>query len=180
MPFCSVLFLKTAIKAAEFFEHLIILSRGLASSSPLSFCGSFPARLCQIGDSEGILLQDVSAFDGFACGGGFLGLFAAVHLPVGPVLHGQNILSRKGSRPRGHQGQKAYGLAPLFQLVHKLLRTLLLPVGVFQQDAELVAADAVTVTAAGVGFFDAMADLGQTDIPLCVAVAVVDLLEIVL
>ena len=28
MPFCSVLFLKTAIKAAEIFEHLIILSRG--------------------------------------------------------------------------------------------------------------------------------------------------------
>ncbi|MFR8408076.1 MAG: hypothetical protein ACLVA8_01355, partial [Faecalibacterium prausnitzii] len=38
MPFCSALFLKTAIKAAEIFEHLIILSRGLAPSSPLSFC----------------------------------------------------------------------------------------------------------------------------------------------
>ena len=135
--------------------------------------------LCPIGDSEDILLQDVSAFAGVACGGGFPGLFAAVHLPVGPVLHGQNIFSRKGSRPKGHQGQKAYGLAPLLQLVHKLLRTRLLPVGVFQQDAELVAANAVTVTAAGVGFFDAVADLGQTDIPLCVAVAVVDLLEVV-
>jgi hypothetical protein len=37
MPFCSALFLKTAIKAAEIFEHLIILSRGLAPSGPLSF-----------------------------------------------------------------------------------------------------------------------------------------------
>ena len=42
MPFCSALFLKTAIKAAEIFEHLIILSRGLAPSGPLSFCQSFP------------------------------------------------------------------------------------------------------------------------------------------
>ena len=42
MPFCSALFLKTAIKVAEIFEHLIILSRGLAPSSPLSFCKSFP------------------------------------------------------------------------------------------------------------------------------------------
>jgi len=38
MPFCSALFLKTAIKAAEIFEHLIILSRGPAPSGPLSFC----------------------------------------------------------------------------------------------------------------------------------------------
>jgi hypothetical protein len=37
MPFCSALFLKTAIKAAEIFEHLIILSRGPAPSSPLFF-----------------------------------------------------------------------------------------------------------------------------------------------
>ena len=42
MPFCSALFLKTAIKAAEIFEHLIILSRGPAPSGPLSFCQSFP------------------------------------------------------------------------------------------------------------------------------------------
>ena len=47
MPFCSALFLKTAIKAAEVFEHLIILSRGLAPSSPLSFCQSFPCVFLQ-------------------------------------------------------------------------------------------------------------------------------------
>ena len=41
MPFCSALFLKTAIKTAEIFEHLIILSRGLAPSGPLYFCQSF-------------------------------------------------------------------------------------------------------------------------------------------
>ena len=49
MPFCSALFLKTAIKAAEFFEHLIILSRGLAPSSPLSFCQSFPCVFLLVG-----------------------------------------------------------------------------------------------------------------------------------
>jgi len=47
MPFCSALFLKTAIKAAEIFEHLIILSRGLAPSGPLSFCQSFPCVFLQ-------------------------------------------------------------------------------------------------------------------------------------
>lgn len=47
MPFCSVLFLKTVIKAAEVFEHLIILSRGPAPSGPLSFCQSFPRFFLQ-------------------------------------------------------------------------------------------------------------------------------------
>ena len=47
MPFCSALFLKTVIKAAEVFEHLIILSRGLAPSGPLSFCQSFPCVFLQ-------------------------------------------------------------------------------------------------------------------------------------
>jgi hypothetical protein len=41
MPFCSALFLKTAIKAAEIFEHLIILSRGPAPSGSL-FLPKFP------------------------------------------------------------------------------------------------------------------------------------------
>ena len=47
MPFCSALFLKTAVKAAEIFEHLIILSRGPAPSGPLSFCQSFPCVFLQ-------------------------------------------------------------------------------------------------------------------------------------
>jgi hypothetical protein len=47
MLFCSALFLKTAIKAAEIFEHLIILSRGPAPSGPLSFCQSFPCVFLQ-------------------------------------------------------------------------------------------------------------------------------------
>ena len=46
MPFCSALFLKTAIKAAEIFEHLIILSRGLAPSG-LSLCQSFSCVFLQ-------------------------------------------------------------------------------------------------------------------------------------
>ena len=52
MPFCSALFLKTAIKAAEFFEHFIILSRGLAPSGPLSFCQSFPCVFLQAAESS--------------------------------------------------------------------------------------------------------------------------------
>ena len=41
-----------------------------------------------------------------------------------------------------------------------------LPVCVFQQHTELVAADAVTVAAVGIGFFDAVGDLGQADVSL--------------
>jgi anion transporter len=52
MPFCSALFLKTAIKAAEIFEHLIILSRGPAPSGPLSFCQSFPCVFLQAAESS--------------------------------------------------------------------------------------------------------------------------------
>ena len=37
---------------------------------------------------------------------------------------------------------------------------------VFQQHTELVAADAVTVAAVGIGFFDAVGDLGQADVSL--------------
>ena len=47
MPFCSALFLKTVIKAAEVFEHLIILSRGLAPSGPL-FAKVFLVFSCKL------------------------------------------------------------------------------------------------------------------------------------
>ena len=50
---------------------------------------------------------------------------------------------------------------------------------VLQQHAEFIAADAVAVAAAGVGFFDAVCDLGKADISLQMAVAVVDLLEVI-
>lgn len=110
---------------------------------------------------------------------GLPGLFVAVHLPVGPVLHSQHILPQKGSRTKGYRGQKVHGFSPLFQLAYKLLCALGLPVGVFHQHTKLVTAGAVAVAAAGIGFFDAAADLGQTDISLQVAVAVVDLLEVV-
>ena len=110
---------------------------------------------------------------------GLPGLFVAVHLPVGPVLHSQHVLPQKGSRTKGHRGQKVHGLSPLFQLAHKLLRALGLPVCIFHQHTKLVAAGTVAVAAAGIGFFDAAADLGQTDISLQVAVAVVDLLQVV-
>ena len=36
------------------------------------------------------------AFGYFACSIGLLGLFVAVHLPVGPILHSQHILPQKG------------------------------------------------------------------------------------
>ena len=45
-------------------------------------------------------------------------------------------------------------------------------VGNTQQHAELIAADTVTVPAAGIGFFDAVCDLGKADISLQMAVAV--------
>ena len=53
-----------------------------------------------------------------------------------------------------------HDLAPQCQLTLKFLRAPGLPVCVFQQHTELVATDAVTVAAVGIGFFDAAGDLG--------------------
>ena len=103
----------------------------------------------------------------------------AVHLFIRAVLDRDHILARQLRRAERYRRQEVEFLAALAQPAHKVPRTGLLPVAVPQQDAEFVAARTVAITMARISALDAARDLGKADIPLQVAVLVVDLLEVV-
>ena len=113
------------------------------------------------------------------CGAGFQLVFGTVERTVGAVFHRNHVLPGKDSRAKGERRQKGDFFAPLCQqrLQRRCAAGFICRIP--QQHAELIAADTVTVPAAGIGFFDAVCDLGKADISLQMAVAVVDLFEAV-
>lgn len=115
----------------------------------------------------------------FRCGTGLLFLFGAVERAVGAILHCNHVLPGKGGGAKGDRRQKGDLFAPLCQQSLQLFCAACFACLVLQQHAEFIAANAVAVAAAGVGFFDAVCDLGKADISLQMAVAIVDLLEVV-
>ena len=106
------------------------------------------------------------------CGAGFQLVFGTVERTVSAVFHRNHVLPGKNSRAKGERRQKGDLFAPLCQ--QRLQRRCaagficLIP----QQHAELIAADTVTVPAAGIGFFDAVCDLGKADISMQMAVTI--------